>query len=375
MNAADSPKRGWWFWWLLVVGLNYGRLAQAAPPLEWVEISGDQKGFVLKSSHQKFTPWGFNYDHDERGRLIEDYWLTEWRKVEEDFGEMKRFGANVVRVHLQFGQFMETAGKPNRKALRQLGQLLKLAEQTGLYLDLTGLACYHKQDVPAWYEALPEADRWTAQAHFWQAIAKECRNSPAVFCYDLMNEPLAPVGPGKGKDWLPGQPLGGEYFVQMISLEANGREREEIARTWVKTLVTAIHQVDKRHLVTVGLVDWSLKKPNVLYSGFAPEIIAPELDFVCVHLYPVKDKLDQNLGTLKGFSVGKPVVIEETFPLSCSVEEFETFIQRSKPDAAGWIGFYWGKTPEESKGSKEFVDILMTAWLEFFQKQAKAMTK
>ena len=32
------------------------------------------------------TPWGFNYDHDEAGRLIEDYWDAEWAKVEEDFG-------------------------------------------------------------------------------------------------------------------------------------------------------------------------------------------------------------------------------------------------------------------------------------------------
>ena len=44
--------------------------------------------------------------HDEKGRLIEDYWEAEWPKVETDFRAMRRMGANVVRVHLQLGKFM-----------------------------------------------------------------------------------------------------------------------------------------------------------------------------------------------------------------------------------------------------------------------------
>jgi len=34
----------------------------------------------------------------------------------------------------------------------------------------------------------------------------------------------------------------------------------------------------------VGLVDWSLDRPG-LTSGFVPEKIAADLDFLCVHLY------------------------------------------------------------------------------------------
>ena len=45
-------------------------------------------------------------------------------------------------------------------------------------------------------------------------------------------------------------------------------------------------------------------------------------------------------------------MIEETFPLKCSVEEFGQFIDGSKKHAAGWIGFYWGKPPEELRRSK-----------------------
>ena len=49
----------------------------------------------------------------------------------------------------------------------------KLAREK-LYLDLTGLGCYHKKDVPAWYDKLSESDRWDAQARFWEAVAGRC---------------------------------------------------------------------------------------------------------------------------------------------------------------------------------------------------------
>ena len=74
----------------------------SAAGLERIRVSDDGKGFVTESG-APFVPWGFNYDHDEQGRLIEDYWVGEWPKVEADFREMKDLGANVVRVHLQAG--------------------------------------------------------------------------------------------------------------------------------------------------------------------------------------------------------------------------------------------------------------------------------
>ena len=71
----------------------------------------------------------------------------------------------MVRVHLQFAKFMEDPNQTNRKSLQRLTDLLHLAERTGLYLDVTGLACYRKKDVPGWYAALSERERWGAQAY------------------------------------------------------------------------------------------------------------------------------------------------------------------------------------------------------------------
>ena len=109
-----------------------------------------------------------------------------------------------------------------------------------------------------------------------------------------------------------------------------------------------------------------------LTSGFVPEKIVDDLDFLCVHLYPENGKVDEAMKTLAGFSVGKPVLIEETFPLKCSLDEFGRFVETSKKHAAGWIGFYWGKPPEELRRSKEIREALMLAWLEFFEKKAQA---
>ena len=352
INAADHRK-------------IIGAVAPTNAALDWIAVSHDKHGFVHAASGRPFTPWGFNYDRDYKSRLLEDYWEAEWPTVVEDFGEMKQLGANVVRIHLQFGKFMDTPDRPNVKALERLSRLVGLAEETGLYLDLTGLACYRKQDVPAWYSDLGEKERWEAQARFWDAVADRCAASPAIFCYDLMNEPIVPGGKRKAGDWLAGE-LGGFDYCQFISLDQAARSRPEIARQWVAQLAAAIRRHDRRHLITVGLLPNSLKG-SPWASGFEPGRIAGPLDFICVHIYPKTGQLAGDLKTLRGFRVGKPVVIEETFPLGCSPADLGEFIRRSKAYAVGWIGFYWGQTPSELGKSTEIGDTLTAAWLKLFQ--------
>lgn len=342
-----------------------------AEELERIRIDKSGGGFGGAESGRRFIPWGFNYDHDEKGRLIEDYWDAEWSKVEEDFGQMKWLGANVVRIHLQLGKFMHAKDRPNDKALERLGRLVQLAEEKKVYLYLTGLGCYHKRDVPGWYDELAEQERWHVQARFWEAVAQRCAKSPAIFCYDLMNEPVVPQGRRKPGEWL-APPFAGKHFVQFITLDAGDRARSDIARQWIKRLVVAIRKHDRAHLITVGLVDWSLDRPG-LSSGFPPAKVAGDLDFISVHIYPVKGEVDQALDTLRQFSVGKPVVIAEMFPLRCSQAELEQFVEASEPVAAGWIGFYWGKTIEEYRESKQVADVLVLQWLEFFQRKAKQL--
>jgi len=336
--------------------------------LDRIRVADDGKGFVLAASGKPFTPWGLNYGN--AGRMIEDFWDADWATVAGDFRDMKGLGANVVRVHLQFGRFMDGPDRPNGKALDRLGKLIVLGEETGLYLDLTGLGCYRKADVPGWYDRLSEEDRWAAQARFWGAIARRCARSPAVFCYDLMNEPFA-GGDKKPGDWYSGKLIGGLDFVQWIALDVRGRRREEIARAWVKRLSAAIREHDKSHLITVGLLPWVPGWGHL--SGFVPEKVAPELDFVSVHVYPEKSKVGEAIKVLEKFAVGKPVVIEETFPLACSTAELGEFIKRSRGTACGWMGHYDGMTPERLEGLKKekpltISQALYLEWLQLFRK-------
>src|SRR4051812_24185665 len=332
--------------------------------LDRIRPSEDRTHFVRAGTGERIVMWGVNYDRDDAGRLLEDYWGDEWATVAGDFREMKGLGANVVRVHLQLARFMTDAERADEANLARLGRLVRLAEETGLYLDVTGLGCYHKRDVPAWYDALEEPARWDVQARFWKAVAGGCKDSPAIFCYDLMNEPVL-AGDDK-KEWLPGPPLGGKHFVQRITTDARGRTDKEIARAWVEKLTTAIRSVDGRHMITVGVIPWAQVFKGAKPLFYAPEVCGP-LDFASIHLYPKAGKLDDDLAAMKVYDVGKPLVIEEIFPLSASFDETETFIKRSRDHADGWISFYWGRSIDDYKKAGDMKSAIVGDWLRRFR--------
>ena len=115
---------------LVAVLLTIAPCGFAAAEIEGIRVAEKGTGFVYETSGQPFVPWGLNYDHDARGRLLEDYWEQEWPKVEEDFRAMKRLGANVVRIHLQVSRFLDSAEKLNAASLARLGRLVALADQS-----------------------------------------------------------------------------------------------------------------------------------------------------------------------------------------------------------------------------------------------------
>ena len=54
-----------------------------ANALPVVQIKDDAKGFVLAGTGTPFVPWGLNYGN--AGRLIEDFWESEWATIDGDF--------------------------------------------------------------------------------------------------------------------------------------------------------------------------------------------------------------------------------------------------------------------------------------------------
>jgi hypothetical protein len=182
-----------------------------------------------------------------------------------------------------------------------------------------------------------------------------------------MNEPVVSEDK-KDRDWTPGA-FGDRYYVQRLTLDFAGRSPEQVAKTWVNKMAAAIRKHDRRHLLTVGEIPWALTWPGAK-SIFESKEVGGNLDFVSVHFYPKAGEVDKALTALAVYHVGKPLVIEEMFPMNCSVAELDKFIEGSRSMAAGWIGFYWGKTIAEYKRGKGGpADDLTVEWLEYFVKK------
>ena len=334
------------------------------PGMDFVRVAPDNKGFILATSKKPFVPWGHNYGVSEP----EGDGEMDWARISRDFDDFHNMRANVARIHLQVPHYMEAPDRPNPKALAELSHLLQLAEQKGIYLDVTGLASYNIKHRAAWYDALPDRERWAAQARFWEAVAETCAKSPAVFCYDLINEPVAG---GKRKDGWYGGRMGDYEFVQHLSLDQGERPQADIAKEWTRLMVSAIRKHDRVHPITIGeLPVW----------GLPPKAVDSELDFIAVHIYPSAGKVAEALKNLEALEVGKPIVVEETFPLSCGVADERDFLLQSRGIAAGWIGQYPDQTPDEllalqHSGKITAGQAAYLSWIELFREVGPQMLR
>src|SRR5690606_4375523 len=133
-------------------------------------------------------------------------------------------------------------------------------------------------------------------------------------------------------------------------------------------------EVDDRHLLTVGVIPWAHVFKGAKPVFHSKEAGAP-LDFVSVHFYPKAGKVDEALDALRVYEVGKPLIVEEMFPLSCSADELVDCIKRSRPFTDGWVSFYWGRTAAEYRDNPDMTGAIMASWLERFQALAKEIAR
>ncbi len=326
-----------------------------ANDLEKVLVTERPIGFALSPSGKRFVPWGNNYASvDIMKRLAE-----EPERVTREFAEMKSAGTTVARIHPEMPSFFSAPNQIDPQSLEQFRKLLKIAEESGVRLQITGLACYKTATRMTWYDAFDEAKRWKTQALFWETIAQICAESPAVFAYDLLNEPGA-VGDSKN-GWYMGR-MGDVDFCQYLTLDAKGRSGDDIFRDWTKLMISAIRKHDSARLVTMGMLP---------FPG-AYKALAPQLDFVSPHLYPKAGKVKEELDLLRQFDWGRPIVIGETFPLECSRDEERDFLLQSRPLAQGWIGHWPDESPtklEEMRkaGTGTVTSEIWRAWVELFR--------
>lgn len=270
-----------------------------------------------------------------------------------------------MRIHPELPRILDKPDVASENGIAGIQRLLAIAEKTGIYLKITGLANYTIADRPEWYDKLTDDDRWRAQAFFWETIARTCKDSPAVFAYDLVNEPAAAGKPEDG--WYSGR-MGDVEFCQRLSLNAGKRKGDEIFREWTTRMVQAIRKQDSSHLITMGMLPF----PTAYQSA------AESLDFVSPHLYPKTGKVAEELELLKKFDWGKPIVIGETFPLSCSPEDLREFLLKSRGVAAGWIGHWPDESPAalmelKKSGKATIQNAIWLSWVELFRELGPSM--
>ena len=112
----------------------------------------------------------------------------------------------------------------------------------------------------------------------------------------------------------------------------------------------------------------------------ATQAAAEQLDFVSPHLYPKSQKVAEEIELLKKFDFGAPIVIGETFPLSCSAAEEREFLLKSRGLAQGWIGHWPDQSPREladlkKQGQASISQAIWLSWVDLFREIGPEMLK
>lgn len=315
-----------------------------------VMASGNQ---FITSDGELFKVWGMNYGGDG---LLEEEWQSEegWANYDSDFKEMNGLGANLARIHLQYNKMMNGPNQPNLSAFNNLKRAVRIAEKYDMYLLITGLGAYRKTDQPDWYNNMTDSERWATQAVFWENVARAVGKSPAIFGYDLMNEPVVAVDSTKG--WLPGEGFGGLFYVQNVALHLNGQPWTEVMQNWIKTMTAAIRKADKQTMITVGFLS---------FPAFAA--FAPDLDMMTTHLYPSSKTFDTESKQILRWQTSKPLVITEIYPMNIGADSLQLFIEQNNQHVSGWAWHYFGKTIEDYTPPQTMSDALRKIALEKFR--------
>jgi hypothetical protein len=320
-----------------------------------VRVAEDGRTFRTDAD-RPFVPFGVNYYRPGTGWAPQVWKQFDADATRRDFDQLRELGGNCVRVFLTFGSFYQEPGALAPEGVEKFDRFLELADAAGIYVHPTGPD--HWEGVPEWMRTDHFADEDILQAleAFWTLLAGRCRGRPTIFAYDLLNEPTVRWDGGfMARRW--NRWLAENYHTPEQAARAWGvsretmawgnvpvppaedkpsdphlldyqRCRETVADEWTRRQAEAIKAADPDALVTVGLIQWAIPAnlPSVRhYAAFRPERIAPWLDFLEVHFYPLDrgayeyrsdEESDRNLAYLESVvrevaAPGKPVVIAE----------------------------------------------------------------
>ena len=250
-------------------GTEYLKAVQRAiaeGEMPWVRVADDKHGFVLSPSGKPFVPWGFNYDHDEErppaGGLLGQGMAQGRRRFPGDEAAWGERGSDPPSTRQVHDRRPTSRTKRIWIALDVWSPWLRRSACTS---TSPGLACYRKKDVPKWYDRLGEKERWDVQGRFWEAVAAAMRQEPG----DLLLRPDERAGRARRHAGSPATGWGRpSWAATPVTSSSSSRWNKrnvpgpKSPANGVTSWRTAIRKHDQRHLVTVGLVPWSLDRPG-----------------------------------------------------------------------------------------------------------------
>ena len=102
--------------------------------------------------------------------------------------------------------------------------------------------------------------------------------------------------------------LAGLSVAVVDDVMTTGSSLQEVARSL--KLAGAIRAVDRRHLITVGEIPWSLTFPGAK-PLFSDRETGRVLDFASIHVYPKAGESERAMTALRSHALGRPVLIED----------------------------------------------------------------
>ncbi|MFB0555667.1 MAG: cellulase family glycosylhydrolase [Phycisphaerae bacterium] len=373
--------------------------------MQLIITRADGHGFVERDSGCDYIVFGTNYYDPHTGWAPKIWRRFDAEKVRRHFQVMSKLGINCARVFLTAGSFQPNAETIEEKSLEKLDALIKIARETGIRLLLTGPD--HWEGQPSYWKPDRFAGEAALQAleHFWDVVGRRYRGEPAIFAWDLLNEPHLPwfverwrpqwntwlqktygswesLKAAWGDELTEGEQWGKVAVAKNQPDSANPRLRdwqlfrEHLADRWVRRQIEALRRADPTHLITVGYIQWSypLIRPGnpSRYSAFNPHRQARWLDFLTIHFYPTlgnpfgsEENWDKNLGCLQAVlaycHTSKPVVLGEygwygggtpqNHPYLSEDEQarwLSAEVEASRPLADGWLSWPFADSPEST---------------------------
>jgi len=215
-------------------------------------------GHFLREGDRSVVPVGVHYVPKQGPDWP---WRVGPEEFDRAFERMAALGLDSVRIDLIWAAVEPTEGSCDERHLEQLDRILAAARRHGLRLHpvllVGGEVGDAVWDVP-WRDGRhPHADPGLRAAQARQAgeLARRWAGDPAVLAWDLTDEP--PI-------WL---------FQDTT---------DDDARAWTGELAAAIRAAAPTDLITIGTASQEVDQ-----GPFRADVVAPALDFACVHPYPI----------------------------------------------------------------------------------------